>query len=54
MNHVGGGNLKSISVRIPDDLWKEIEKLAKEEERSFNKMIVYLIKRALGKGTKKR
>ena len=46
--------MKSISVRIPDDLWEEIEKLAKEEERSLNKMIVYLLKQALKKETKKR
>jgi hypothetical protein len=44
--------MKKKLIEIPDELFEKIEKLANETERSVNKQIVYLLKKALKKETK--
>jgi hypothetical protein len=39
--------MKKKLVRIPEDLFKQIEALADKSERSVNKQIVHLLKQAL-------
>ena len=39
--------MKTLSIRIPIELWQAIKNLAKEEDRSFNNMLIQLIKQAL-------
>ncbi|HYG24007.1 MAG TPA: Arc family DNA binding domain-containing protein [Verrucomicrobiae bacterium] len=38
---------KSFLLRIPPDLWKELEKWAADELRSVNGQIEYLLRQAL-------
>lgn len=38
---------KSFLLRIPPDLWKELEKWAADELRSVNGQIEYLLKQAV-------
>lgn len=35
------------SIRIPEEIWNEIAKIAQEEERSVNSQIVYIFKKYL-------
>ena len=37
------------SVRVPDDLYAEIQKLAEKEQRSITNMLVVLLRKALEK-----
>ena len=39
--------MKKKLIEMPDELFVKIQELAKENERSDNKQIVYLIKKAL-------
>ena len=39
--------MKKKLIEMPDELFKKIKELAKENERSDNKQIVYLLKKAL-------
>lgn len=39
--------MKKKLIEIPTELFEKIQELAKENERSDNKQIVYLIKKAL-------
>jgi len=39
--------MKKKLIEIPAKLFKKIQKLAKESERSDNKQIVYLLKKSL-------
>lgn len=32
-------------IRIPEELWAEIRKLAEKEERSINSQIIYIFKK---------
>ena len=48
----GGDKLKVMSIRIPADLAKEVEKYAKQTERSINKAIIYLLRMAMEKEKK--
>lgn len=41
--------MKKKLIEIPTELFEEIQKLATENERSDNKQIVFLLKKALGK-----
>lgn len=41
--------MKKKLIEIPTDLFEKIQELAKENERSDNKQIVYLLKKALKK-----
>jgi hypothetical protein len=40
---------KSFLLRIPPDLWKELEKWAANELRSINGQIEYLLRQAVDK-----
>lgn len=40
---------KSFLLRIPPDLWKELEKWAADELRSVNGQIEYLLRQAVDK-----
>jgi len=37
------------SVRVPDDLYAEVQKLAEKEERSISNMLAVLLREALSK-----
>lgn len=37
------------SVRVPDDLYDEIQKLAEKEQRSITNMLAVLLRKALDK-----
>ena len=39
--------MKKKLIKIPTELFEKIQELAKEKERSDNKQIVYLLKKAL-------
>ena len=39
--------MKKKIIEMPDELFEKIQELAKENERSDNKQIVYLLKKAL-------
>lgn len=39
--------MKKKLIEIPNELFEKIQELAKENERSDNKQIVYLLKKAL-------
>ena len=36
-----------LLLRLPDDLWADVKAWAKEEERSLNAQIIYILRRAL-------
>jgi hypothetical protein len=40
---------KSFLLRLPPDLWKELEKWAADELRSVNAQIEYVLRQALAK-----
>ena len=40
------------SVRVPDDLYAEVQKLAAKEQRSISNMLAVLLKQALDGKTK--
>lgn len=35
----------SSNIRVPEDIWEELKKIADKEERSINSQIVYIIKK---------
>ena len=35
----------SSNIRVPEDIWEELKKVADKEERSVNSQIVYIIKK---------
>lgn len=37
----------SSNIRVPEDLWEELKKIADKEERSMNSQIVYLIRKCV-------
>jgi hypothetical protein len=43
---------KSFLLRLPPDLWKEIEKWAADELRSVNGQIEYVLRQAVAKRKK--
>jgi len=46
---MAGGARKSFLLRLPPDLWKELEKWAADELRSVNGQIEYLLRQAVAK-----
>ena len=46
---MAGGARKPFLLRLPPDLWKELEKWAADELRSVNGQIEYLLRQAVGK-----
>lgn len=43
----------SSNIRVPEDLWEELKKIANKEERSVNAQIVYIIKKYIEEQQKK-
>lgn len=43
----------SSNIRVPEDLWEELKKIASKEERSINAQIVYIIKKYIEEQNKK-
>lgn len=37
------------NIRIPEEIWNEIKKIAEKEERSINSQIIYILKNYLEK-----
>lgn len=33
------------NIRVPEDIWEEIRKIAEKEERSINSQIIYILKK---------
>ncbi len=33
------------NIRIPEDLWEELRKIAEKEERSINSQLIFIIKK---------
>jgi len=44
-----GGARKPFLLRLPPDLWKELEKWASDELRSVNGQIEYLLRQGVAK-----
>ena len=42
----------SSNIRVPEDLWEELKKIAEKEERSMNAQIIYLIKKCVDENKK--
>jgi hypothetical protein len=42
-------NRKAFLLRVPPDLWKELEKWAADELRSVNAQIEYVLRQAVAK-----
>ena len=45
---MAGSERKAYLLRIPADLWKDLEKLAADDLRSINGQIEYLLRQAVG------
>lgn len=43
----------SSNIRIPEDLWEELKKIASKEERSINAQLIYIIKKYIEEQNKK-
>ncbi len=39
----------SSNIRIPEELWDKLRKIAEKEERSINSEIIYIIKKYIEK-----
>ena len=46
---MAGGERKQFLLRLPPDLWKELEKWAADELRSVNGQMEYLLREAVAK-----
>ncbi|MEO5754827.1 MAG: hypothetical protein ABIR38_08980 [Chthoniobacterales bacterium] len=46
---MAGGPRKPFLLRLPPDLWKELEKWAADELRSVNGQLEYLLRQAVAK-----
>jgi hypothetical protein len=46
---MAGGARKPFLLRLPPDLWKELEKWAADELRSVNGQIEYLLRQGVAK-----
>jgi len=46
---MAGGERKPFLLRLPPDLWKELEKWAADELRSVNGQMEYLLREAVAK-----
>lgn len=44
----------SSNIRVPEDIWEELKKIANEEERSVNAQLIYIIKRYIEEKEKNR
>lgn len=41
----------SSNIRVPEDLWEELKKIANKEERSINAQLIYIIKKYIEENT---
>jgi hypothetical protein len=46
---VGSGERKAFLLRVPPDLWKDLEKWAADDLRSVNAQIEFLLRQAIAK-----
>jgi hypothetical protein len=46
---VGSGERKAFLLRVPPDLWKDLEKWAADDLRSINAQIEFLLRQAIAK-----
>lgn len=46
---MAAGERKTFLLRVPDDLWKDIEKWAADELRSANAQVEYLLREAVNR-----
>lgn len=46
-------NTINSNVRIPEDIWEEIRKIAQEENRSINSQIIFILKKYIEEQNKK-
>jgi hypothetical protein len=46
---VGAGERKAFLLRVPPDLWKDLEKWAADDLRSINAQIEFLLRQAVMK-----
>lgn len=44
----------SSNIRVPEDLWEELKKIASKEERSLNAQLIYIIKKYIEEQQKNR
>ena len=42
----------SSNIRVPEDLWNDLKKIANKEERSMNSQIIYIIKKYIEENKK--
>lgn len=42
----------SSNIRVPEDLWEELKKIANKEERSINAQLIYIIKKYIEENKK--
>ena len=49
LNRMAGGERKPFLLRLPPELWKELEKWAADELRSVNGQIEYVLRQAVAK-----
>lgn len=50
----GSGGKKAVLLRLPPDLWEELNAWARDELRSFNAQIEYLLRDAVRRNRKRR
>lgn len=43
----------SSNIRVPEELWEELKKIAEDEERSINSQIIFIIKKYIEEKQKK-
>lgn len=46
-------NTVNSNVRIPEEIWEEIKKIAQEENRSINSQIIFILKKFIEEQKKK-
>lgn len=46
-------NTINSNVRIPEDIWEEIRKIAQDENRSINSQIIFILKKYIEEKKKK-
>lgn len=44
----------SSNIRVPEELWNELKKIAEKEERSINSQLIYIIKKYIEEKNKEK
>lgn len=42
----------SSNIRVPEDIWEKLKKIAEKEKRSMNSQIIYLIEKCIKENEK--